>query len=79
MEGTADVINGKEIRPHHYIRSILPEGPIGRHTRLKPGDELLEVRTCIDPVSNQELLPRTIIVERSFDYHFRSMDDVFSI
>lgn len=45
LEGTVDVINGKEIRPHHYIRSILPEGPIGRHTRLKPGDELLEVST----------------------------------
>lgn len=43
LEGTVDVVNGKEIRPHHYIRSILPEGPIGKHTRLRPGDELLEV------------------------------------
>lgn len=43
LEGTVDVVDGKEIRPHHYIRSILPEGPIGKHTRLRPGDELLEV------------------------------------
>ncbi|XP_065205069.1 multiple PDZ domain protein-like isoform X4 [Planococcus citri] len=43
LEGTVDVVNGKEIRPHHYIRSILQEGPIGKHTRLRPGDELLEV------------------------------------
>uniref|UniRef100_A0A3P8VAP6 Multiple PDZ domain crumbs cell polarity complex component n=1 Tax=Cynoglossus semilaevis TaxID=244447 RepID=A0A3P8VAP6_CYNSE len=28
---------------HHYIRSILPEGPIGRCGKLFNGDELLEV------------------------------------
>ncbi|XP_078251915.1 multiple PDZ domain protein isoform X6 [Rhinoraja longicauda] len=28
---------------HHYIRSILPEGPVGRNGKLFGGDELLEV------------------------------------
>ncbi|XP_072114121.1 multiple PDZ domain protein isoform X7 [Mobula birostris] len=28
---------------HHYIRSILPEGPVGRNGKLFSGDELLEV------------------------------------
>lgn len=43
LEGTVDVEHGQEVRPHHYIRSILPEGPVGRNGRLKSGDELLEV------------------------------------
>ncbi|XP_045557338.1 multiple PDZ domain protein isoform X7 [Salmo salar] len=29
---------------HHYIRSVLPEGPVGRCGKLFSGDELLEVR-----------------------------------
>ncbi|XP_017553077.2 multiple PDZ domain protein isoform X4 [Pygocentrus nattereri] len=28
---------------HHYIRSVLPEGPVGRSGKLYSGDELLEV------------------------------------
>ncbi|XP_075582577.1 multiple PDZ domain protein [Pelecanus crispus] len=28
---------------HHFIRSILPEGPVGRNSKLFSGDELLEV------------------------------------
>ncbi|XP_064881536.1 multiple PDZ domain protein-like isoform X3 [Oncorhynchus nerka] len=28
---------------HHYIRSVLPEGPVGRCGKLYSGDELLEV------------------------------------
>ncbi|CAK9809008.1 Patj homolog [Anthophora quadrimaculata] len=43
LEGTVDVENGKEVRPHHYIRSILPEGPVGQNGTLRSGDELLEV------------------------------------
>lgn len=43
LEGTVDVEGGVELRPHHYIRSILPEGPVGQNGRLKSGDELLEV------------------------------------
>ncbi|XP_056646321.1 patj homolog [Diorhabda sublineata] len=43
LEGTVDVEDGQEVRPHHYIRSILPEGPVGRNGTLKSGDELLEV------------------------------------
>lgn len=35
--------NGQEVRPHHYIRSILPEGPVGQNGTLRSGDELLEV------------------------------------
>lgn len=43
LEGTVDVEDGKEVRPHHYIRSILPEGPVGKSGTLRSGDELLEV------------------------------------
>ncbi|XP_052068702.1 multiple PDZ domain protein-like isoform X7 [Mytilus californianus] len=42
LEGTVDVENGVEVRPHHYIRSILHDGPVGINGRLKSGDELLE-------------------------------------
>ncbi|KAG7297678.1 hypothetical protein JYU34_018395 [Plutella xylostella] len=43
LEGTVDVEGGQELRPHHYIRSVLPEGPIGQQGSLAAGDELLEV------------------------------------
>lgn len=43
LEGTVDVEEGREVRPHHYIRSILPEGPVGVNAILRSGDELLEV------------------------------------
>lgn len=43
LEGTVDIEDGKEVRPHHYIRSILPNGPVGVNGRLLSGDELLEV------------------------------------
>ena len=35
--------DGIEVRPHHYIRSILPKGPVGMNGILCRGDELLEV------------------------------------
>ncbi|GBP32368.1 Patj homolog [Eumeta japonica] len=43
LEGTVDVEGGQEVRPHHYIRSVLPEGPVGQQGTLSAGDELLEV------------------------------------
>ncbi|CAK1540022.1 unnamed protein product [Leptosia nina] len=43
LEGTVDVEGGREVRPHHYVRSVLPEGPVGRARVHRPGDELLEV------------------------------------
>lgn len=43
LEGTVDVEDGKEVRPHHYIRNILPDGPVGLNGVLQSGDELLEV------------------------------------
>ncbi|XP_026758906.1 patj homolog [Galleria mellonella] len=43
LEGTVDVEGGREVRPHHYVRSVLPEGPVGRAGVHRPGDELLEV------------------------------------
>ncbi|XP_046567943.1 multiple PDZ domain protein-like isoform X6 [Haliotis rubra] len=43
LEGTVDVENGVEVRPHHYIRSILPDGPVGLNGHLISADELLEV------------------------------------
>jgi multiple PDZ domain protein len=49
LEGTVDVEKGVEVRPHHYIRFILSDGPVGINGRLKSGDELLEVCiTCIN-------------------------------
>jgi len=29
---------------HHFLSSILPEGPVGRSGKICSGDELLEVR-----------------------------------
>lgn len=43
LEGTVDVECGVEKRPHHFIRSILEDGPVGKDGKLKPGDELLQV------------------------------------
>ncbi|XP_022686830.1 patj homolog isoform X2 [Varroa jacobsoni] len=44
LEGTVDVNEaGEEIRPHHYIRSVLPDGPVGLNGVLRSGDELIEV------------------------------------
>lgn len=33
---------------HHYIRSVLPEGPVGRCGKLFSGDELLEVSSHLN-------------------------------
>jgi len=43
LEGTVDVENGIEVHPHHYIRSVISDGPVGINGRLQSGDELLEV------------------------------------
>ena len=43
LEGTVDVEDGVEVHPHHYIRSILPDGPVDVTGRLQAGDELLQV------------------------------------
>lgn len=43
LEGTVDKEDVKEVRSHHYIRAILPEGPVGREGTLKAGDEILQV------------------------------------
>lgn len=37
------MFSGEEQNPHHYIRSVLPNGPVGTNGRLRSGDELLEV------------------------------------
>ncbi len=47
LEGTVDVERGREVRPHHYIRSILPGGPVDKEGSLCRGDELLQVRKNI--------------------------------
>ena len=36
-------MDGAEQNPNHYIRSVLPNGPIGQDGKLVSGDELLEV------------------------------------
>ena len=43
LEGTVEKVDGSEQNPHHYIRSVLPNGPVGQDGRLNSGDELLEV------------------------------------
>ncbi len=43
LEGTVEKVDGEEQNPHHYIRSVLPNGPVGKNGRLRSGDELLEV------------------------------------
>ncbi|KAK9871938.1 hypothetical protein WA026_015188 [Henosepilachna vigintioctopunctata] len=67
LEGTVDVENGVELRPHHYIRSILPEGPVGQNGKLCSGDELLEVNgqkllgiKHVDVVKILKELPNTV-------------------
>ena len=47
LEGTVDVEDGVEVHPHHYIRSVLPEGPVGLTVRLQAGDELLQVNDSV--------------------------------
>lgn len=67
LEGTVDVEGGVELRPHHYIRSILPEGPVGQNGQLNSGDELLEVNgqkllgiKHVDVVKILRELPNTV-------------------
>jgi len=50
LEGTVTVDSegGVESQRHHFIGSVLPEGPIGMDGRLAKGDELLEVWYIID-------------------------------
>jgi multiple PDZ domain protein len=44
LEGTVDMTDdGQEVCPHHYIRAILPDGPVGLEGSLTSGDEILEV------------------------------------
>ncbi|XP_033115091.1 multiple PDZ domain protein-like isoform X2 [Anneissia japonica] len=44
LEGTVDIDEqGNEFGPHHYIRNILPDGPVALDGRLQSQDELLEV------------------------------------
>lgn len=43
IEGTVEVEHGVEKRPHHFIRSILSDGPVAKNGTLKPGDEILQV------------------------------------
>eukprot|EP00092_Neocalanus_flemingeri_P029346 GFUD01031858.1.p1 GENE.GFUD01031858.1~~GFUD01031858.1.p1 ORF type:complete len:2139 (-),score=780.47 GFUD01031858.1:627-7043(-) len=43
LEGTVEKVDGAEQNPHHYIRSVLPNGPVGQNGKLVSGDELLEV------------------------------------
>ncbi|GJQ66581.1 hypothetical protein Trydic_g4558 [Trypoxylus dichotomus] len=69
LEGTVDVEGGQEVRPHHYIRNILPNGPVGRHGILRSGDELLEVNGIqllginhVEVVSILKQLPNFVVL-----------------
>lgn len=57
LEGTVDVEGGQELRPHHYIRSVLPQGPVGLHGALQAGDELLQVNEhCLHGLKHTEVV-----------------------
>lgn len=43
---------------HHFIRSVLPEGPVGHSGKLFSGDELLEVRSYFIFPSVNKILKR---------------------
>jgi len=67
LEGTVDVEDGVEVHPHHYIRSVLAEGPVGLTGRLQAGDELLQVndfvlygRNHVEVVSVLKDLPQRV-------------------
>lgn len=67
LEGTVDVEGGQEVRPHHYIRSVLPDGPVGQQGSLNAGDELLEANeyrlhglTHIEVVNILKQLPNRV-------------------
>lgn len=69
LEGTVDVEDGKEVRPHHYIRSILADGPVGKNGTLRSGDELLEVNghkllgmNHLEVVSILKELPKNVVM-----------------
>lgn len=72
LEGTVDVEDGVEVRPHHYIRSILPGGPIGLNGVLRSGDELLEVVT-LESISTLFLLH----LSRSFQVNDKCLKGLF--
>jgi hypothetical protein len=56
LEGTVDVVDGVELRPHHFIQRMHPDGPAGRCGRLRAGDELLEVNgTALYGVSHLDV------------------------
>jgi len=62
LEGTIDVESGEEIGSHHYIRTVLNDGILGREGTLKSGDELLEINSQIlygkDHIQVIEILKR---------------------
>ncbi|XP_017774513.1 PREDICTED: uncharacterized protein LOC108561189 isoform X2 [Nicrophorus vespilloides] len=69
LEGTVDVEGGQEVRPHHYIRNILPHGPVGKNGILESGDELLEVNGIqllglnhVEVVSILKQLPSLVVL-----------------
>lgn len=87
LEGTVDVEDGKEVRPHHYIRSILAEGPVGKNGTLKSGDELLEVNghkllgmNHLEVVSILKELPKHVrmVCGRSKNNTLRTQENQFS-
>lgn len=46
LEGTVDIDDqGNETYPHHYIRSVMTNGPVENSLdcKFRPGDELLEI------------------------------------
>lgn len=53
LEGTVDVVDGAELRPHHYIQRILSDSPAARCAKLRAGDELLEVGVRFTHVSSE--------------------------
>ena len=77
LEGTVDIVNDEEKRSHHYIRSILKDGPVDKCKRFKDGDELLEIDghvlynisylDLLDILKNLPMRRMTIVCVRSND------------
>lgn len=57
LEGTIEQKPGGEQEPHHYIETILKQGPVGLNGVLRPGDEILEVNgTRIYKMEHKEVV-----------------------
>lgn len=46
---------------HHYLCSVLPEGPVGQSSKIFTGDQILEVTLDTDPFGQLLLTAQALI------------------